>query len=157
MSDLRLLLELIPPADGMLLTVYLLCALPILWADIRWMIIPDIVVLPAILLFLLLRLYLSVHGPIEIILPVLLILAAASLVYAAARGGIGPGDIKLVTMTAAAFGAVFTAAAAFIAILLSASWAIALLATGKARRDTRIPWAPFIIAGTILLQLLRYG
>ncbi len=154
MSNLYLLLDLLQASHTFIILLYVIASIPIVWTDIRWMIIPDIIIIPATALFLMLRVIVFDHALLEIAASAAIVLAAASIVYVAAHGGIGWGDVKLLTMTAIAFGATFTAAAVVAAVLLSASFATALLVIGKAHRHTRIPWAPFITSGAISLQLL---
>ena len=69
------------------------------------------------------------------------------------RGGMGLGDVKLagvLGMFLGWFGWDALAVGAFAAFLLGGVLALALLATGRARRGTRIPFGPWMLAGALL-------
>jgi leader peptidase (prepilin peptidase) / N-methyltransferase len=86
-----------------------------------------------------------------------LALAAAFLVLAViSRGAVGLGDVKL----SASLGTMLAwsgwpalVAGVFAGFLLAAVYGLGLLVSGRASRGQRIPFGPFMIAGTLLVLL----
>ncbi len=74
--------------------------------------------------------------------------------YLLARGGIGAGDVKLSAMLGyyLGSGAVFTAI--FLTVLTAALFSIAVLLLKKANLKQEIPFAPFILTGTLITMML---
>lgn len=129
--------------------------------DLRWMILPDKVMVPAIVVT---SVYLvfeaaSAHSLVTLRGPLIAAFAVAALFYgiAAFSGGnaMGGGDIKLVFMMGLLLGLKGTAVALFIAFNSAAIIGIALIMSHKRRRRDHIPFGPFLVAGTIIAFL--YG
>lgn len=74
--------------------------------------------------------------------------------YVIARGGIGAGDVKLLAVLGywMGVGAVFTVI--FLTVLLAAVYSGAGLLLRKVRLKQEMPFAPFVLAGTILTMML---
>jgi prepilin signal peptidase PulO-like enzyme (type II secretory pathway) len=129
--------------------------------DLRWMILPDKVVYPAIglgIIYMLVNAF-SVHNWMAVRGP----LAAAFLVtgvfygIAAFSGGraMGGGDVKLVFLMGLLLGLKGTALAMLIAFNTAAIIGIALIVTHKKRRRDHIPFGPFLVGATVITFL--YG
>ncbi len=84
-----------------------------------------------------------------LLIPVTLFLILA-LVY---RKGLGIGDVKLVGMIGVYIGWQYTLLAIFIGSLIGSIMGIILIISGKMKRKTRIPFAPLIALGTIIVIL----
>ncbi len=76
-------------------------------------------------------------------------------VYVAARGGIGAGDVKLAAVLGAALGVASGLAALALGFVAGGIVAAAVLATGRARRNTAIPFAPYLAIGAALAIAFR--
>lgn len=134
-----------------------LCSLLIIItvSDIKYMIIPDKVLLVFAGLFLILRIVFPldpwwnpiIGGAVGFLL--LLLIAIAS------KGQMGGGDIKLFAVLGILLGWKYVLLALFFATFLGGTIGIVLLATGKVTRKQTIPFGPFIACGTILA--LFYG
>ena len=74
--------------------------------------------------------------------------------YVIDRGGIGAGDVKLLAVLGywMGVGAVFTVI--FLTVLLAAVYSGAGLLLRKVRLKQEMPFAPFVLAGTILTMML---
>jgi leader peptidase (prepilin peptidase)/N-methyltransferase len=75
------------------------------------------------------------------------------IIFFAARGGMGFGDVRLAGlcgMFLAFLGWRYFAVGFFAAIVLAGVVGIVLLASGKAGRKTKIPYGPFLAAGTMV-------
>jgi len=78
-------------------------------------------------------------------------LCCASLIfvlYGASRGrGIGLGDVKLAACIGAALGPMYGAQSIGLAFAIGGPVAAALLLTGRAKRTSSVPFAPYLAAG----------
>jgi prepilin signal peptidase PulO-like enzyme (type II secretory pathway) len=70
------------------------------------------------------------------------------------KGGVGAGDIKLVSALGFACGFGFVLSALVLALLLCAAAGGALLLLRKANRKDTLPFAPFVWGGFVLLMIL---
>lgn len=70
------------------------------------------------------------------------------------RGGLGLGDVKLVAVIGLYLGYSYTVLALFIAFVLGGLVATFLLLTRRAGRHSRLPFGPFLAAGSIATMLL---
>ncbi len=131
--------------------------------DLRWMLLPDKIMLPAIgltgLYVAVLAWHAHAHWMTAVRGPLLAALAVGAVFYALAvfsRGrAMGGGDIKLVFLMGLLLGLKSTALALILAFDVGALVGIMLIATHiKGRRD-RIPFGPFLVGGTIVAFL--YG
>ncbi len=92
-------------------------------------------------------LYASCEGSIlSALTGVLLALAVMLCIYAASRGGLGLGDVKLACALGAWLGWEDTVLCLLLAFITGGLAGIALLATGSAGRKTKIAFAPFLCA-----------
>lgn len=76
-------------------------------------------------------------------------------IFVLARGGIGAGDVKLAAVLGGALGAGAGLAALALAFVAGGVVASVALATGRARRDTAIPFAPYVALGAAITIALR--
>ncbi|MFJ4368852.1 prepilin peptidase [Streptomyces chartreusis] len=86
-----------------------------------------------------------------------LILAAGYLTLFLISRGFGFGDVKLALVLGAVlgwYGWPIVLIGTFAAYLLGALYGIGLLVAGRAGRDTRIPFGPFLLAGALAGMLL---
>lgn len=73
--------------------------------------------------------------------------------WAASRGGLGGGDVKLavpIGLVLAWDGWPAFVAGAALAFVVGGAWAIGVLATGRGTRDTHIPFGPCMVLGAVL-------
>ena len=129
--------------------------------DLRWMLLPDKVVIPAIGVALAqLGLLAAWGGPTQVWLgPLLaaLLMGGAFWVLASVAGGrlMGGGDVKLVVLMGLILGLQRTALALFIGFDTAALVGIVLILVHRRKRSDYLPFGPFLIAGTIVAFL--YG
>lgn len=118
--------------------------------------VPDLVVLPAAVVAVLLRVATTGVHWLAPVAPL-----AGSLVVLVARevtdGGIGAGDVKLAALPGAALGAVGALVTLLVATLLAGAWlAAAWLAGGRlpGREREPVAFAPFVAAGYAATALI---
>lgn len=76
------------------------------------------------------------------------------LAYFLSRGGVGMGDVKLLAVIGAYVGVGNIMALTFVTALISAFFSIAMLAMKKINLKEEIPFAPFVLTGTVLMMAL---
>jgi leader peptidase (prepilin peptidase)/N-methyltransferase len=150
-------------ADPPLLAAWLLVAAlaaPLTAADVAWLRLPDALVLPAAAgtLALLGLAAAGVRGGTAG-----RALAAGALLFGAhaalallPRSALGFGDVKLAGWLGLPLGWLgwpAVAVGALLPYLLAGPVAAALLVTGRARRDTPLPFGPYLLAGALLAAL----
>ncbi len=118
--------------------------------DLADRIVPNRIVLPALALALLLSPVWHDRAPQE----ALIAATGALLVGAALRimsaGGLGWGDVKMMAFVGALVGAPAVVLAGVVTALSGGVAGVLLIATGRATRHTRIPYAPFIALGGLV-------
>ena len=140
----------------MLLTVFLALAV----YDLRWFLLPDVLVVAAFILALgFVAARAIAAGDWSIFLGAL----AGSVTVAGIFGGlyvvskktwIGGGDVKLGVVLGLLAGNILSGLLVlFAASCLGLLASLPLIAQGKAKRDTKIPFGPFLIAGTVVTVL----
>ena len=70
------------------------------------------------------------------------------------RGGIGMGDIKLFAVTGSYMGSGSILAVIFLTVMASAVYSVVMLLLKKVKLKEEIPFAPFILVGTVLTMAL---
>lgn len=128
--------------------------------DFRWQILPDKIVSVLTVLALIQIVILLIHGPLGSVLWSVVASALVGggifyLIFQVSQGKwIGGGDVKLGFLLGLvlANGWLMTLAI-FTASVLGTLAALPLLMSGKARRQTKIPFGPFLIIGAIIAQL----
>ncbi len=75
--------------------------------------------------------------------------------YLFTGGGIGAGDVKLFAVLGYYLGAGYILTALFLTVLTAAFYSVAALLTKKATLKQEIPFAPFVLAGTVLTMMLE--
>lgn len=70
------------------------------------------------------------------------------------RGGIGMGDIKLFAVTGIYMGSGSILAVIFLAVMASAVYSVVMLLLKKVKLKEEIPFAPFVLIGTVLTMAL---
>ncbi|MBN1521789.1 MAG: prepilin peptidase, partial [Candidatus Aureabacteria bacterium] len=146
-----------------------LCSLIVITGiDLRYFIIPDVISLPGIVIGILFSFLLpEIQGKASHLQGLL-----ASFLSAATGGGIlllialigtlifrkeamGMGDIKLVAMFGAFMGIKLTLLSIFLASLVGSLGGGLLMAAGKAKMQSRIPFGPYLATGAVIS--LFYG
>jgi leader peptidase (prepilin peptidase)/N-methyltransferase len=142
--------------------LYILSAFMVLAVyDLRWMLLPDKVTLPAIIVSLVFMAYLALSGqPLMVYLgPVIAGLAAGGAFYflaAISKGRwMGGGDIKLVFLIGLVLGLQKTLLGLTVAFNLAAIVSLTLIASKIKKRSDHIPFGPFLITGAVVAYL--YG
>lgn len=143
-----------------ILTVFIILAI----YDLKWMLLPDVVLLPAAAVTLVYRLAQAAMGSAMEVwaFPIVAALLAGGMFYtlAAVSGGkwMGGGDIKLVFLMGLILGLPKTALALLLAFNLAAAVSLGLLALRARQKRPRprlIPFGPFLVVGSVVAYL--YG
>ena len=124
------------------------------WCDMRTMRIPNRLTYPAILA--LLGIAVVNHTLFQALAGAALSAVVPGVIHLASRRrAMGLGDVKLATCIGTALGPVagpFAISAAFVAGGGTAAW---LLLTKRARREDKVPFGPFLVAGTFTALVLH--
>lgn len=151
-----------PALAGLALVVWLAMAIGLILLadyDLRWMILPDKILLPLIGLAII---QLIVFSALEqSVIKLVDALGAATLaglffygLFAYSHGRwLGGGDVKLVFLMGLVLGLVNTMIALLIAFNAAALLSVALIAIGRMSRKDYIPFGPFLIGGSIIAML----
>lgn len=144
-------------------TIWLLCLIgfmALIVYDLRWMLLPNKIIFTlygfAGLFVISSALSASSYKPIlEAFIGILIGGGIFYLLFIISSGKwIGGGDVKLGFLLGALVGGPAPALIAlFTASLLGTATSVPLILFGKAKRSTRIPFGPFLIAGAIIAQL----
>jgi prepilin signal peptidase PulO-like enzyme (type II secretory pathway) len=130
--------------------------------DIRWLLLPNRIVYPLLILAIARVVVLAVifdQGPGAIRGAVLGLLVGGGLFYIifqVSQGKwIGGGDVKLGFLLGLLLGGPLEAALLlFVASVLGTLTSVPLLITGHAKRGTRVPFGPFLLTGAIVVKLV---
>ncbi len=123
------------------------------FTDIKSHIIPDRLIYPGIILLFLLRLFIHPLPLWEYIAGAFLGGGLLLIVSLVSKGGVGGGDIKLFFLAGLVLGWKGTLLALFLSVMSGGVVAAVLLLTGRVNRKDRIPFAPFILIGTLSAYL----
>jgi leader peptidase (prepilin peptidase)/N-methyltransferase len=131
--------------------------------DLRWMILPDKVMLPLILLAFVYGLAMAVlhHAPAMLVDYLVAAVAAGGTFYAIvffSKGrAMGGGDIKLAFAMGLILGLAGTAVALLVAFNVAAIVGISLIALRRRGRRDQIPFGPFLAGATVVAFLYGAG
>lgn len=135
-----------------LIVIMLLISLSIivLVTDLRYMIIPNQILLFFLPLFLIARIIQPLDPWHDTIFGAIGALVVIGLIIIASKGGMGYGDLKLLMLLGFVLGFKKMIIAFMLAICFGAIVSAGLLLIRKVTRKTYIPFAPYIIAGTLI-------
>lgn len=143
-----------------LFLIILSCHLIVIaFIDLDHMIIPDEIVISIIIISILYRITgYSIGQPLAIGSALLGLLVGGGvflLVAILSGGGMGGGDIKLMGALGLFFGLKLILLTMLAAVVIGAIVSVGLLFSGKKKRDSMIPFGPFIVIGAYITAL--YG
>ncbi len=149
-----------PTAEGLAALVFCLVLLVAALTDIKSMLVPDVVVLPALALALGLSPWLPGPGLAEALGGALFIgggMWGLALLYHRLRGveGLGLGDVKLGALLGAYLGPLAGGLALGLGATAGMIFYLALQAAGRVGWQSRLPFAPFMALGGGALALAR--
>ena len=129
--------------------------------DLRWMILPDKIVYPLICLAVanVIVVFITKSGDWKVLLSALLgVICSAGIFYAIFQISngkwIGGGDVKLAVVLGLLLGGPLPALLMlFIASLMGSVVGLPLILLGQARRNTKLPFGPFLMIATIIVFL----
>ena len=129
--------------------VFIMISIPVCAIDIRHRRIPDWAVLPGIGVFFILRVFIAGDYPVIVFWEMSAGAIIFSVVYMITRGKLGVGDIKF-----AALMGIFTGFPGWFYAVATASVLGLIIAAGGwllgyLNRESKIPFAPFLVAGSL--------
>jgi len=139
-----------PTARGALVMALMSVFIVITFIDLKHQIIPDGISLPGIVLGLVLGPLVFETGILNSILGALLGGGLFLLIAVVSRGGMGGGDIKLITMLGGFLGWKLILVTIFLGSVLGAVVGIALMVFRGMKRKTPIPFGPFLVVGAAI-------
>ena len=116
------------------------------YTDMRWLMVPNWAVMPALALSLAAVLFLP-DWPGRVLAG----LALAGLLFSLTFTGLGMGDVKLGGLLGLVLGFQAGASALFLAGLSCGLVGLALLAARRVKRRTLLPFAPFLSLGVVIV------
>ncbi|MFC7061644.1 prepilin peptidase [Halobacillus seohaensis] len=124
-------------------------------SDLRYMIIPNKVLIFFTVIFIIYRVIVPLEPWWGSVVGAMVGLIGTALIIIVSRGGMGGGDMKLFAVIGLALGTKLLLVTFFLASLIGAVVSITLLGLGIITRKKPIPFGPFIVTGGILS--LYYG
>ena len=138
-----------------LLAIFMLVSIPVSVFDIRTRKIPNWIVFSGMVFLFAVRFLYFKDSPVSMFINILI----GGLIFYSVRfitkGKLGMGDVKFAAFIALFSGfPIFFAAVGF-ASLSGLIFAVAGMAMGKIKKNTKIPFAPFLTAGSIVIYILK--
>jgi leader peptidase (prepilin peptidase) / N-methyltransferase len=127
--------------------------------DARWLILPDKIMLPLVVVALVYSATMAVltRTPQVLLGPLMAAVIAGgaffAIVYFSKGRAMGGGDIKLAFAMGLVLGLQGTAVAMLVAFNTAAVVGIAMIVTGRRKRHDHIPFGPFLVGGTVVAFL----
>ena len=147
------------PILSLLFWFYITSSLIIIFVyDLRYYIIPDKIIYPAIAIAIGFNLFNNIQYPISNILSIFNFLFPAilaggffyAIVIITKGKGMGGGDIKLAFLMGLILGWPLIIVAVFLAFILGSIAGIFLILAGKKKMKSMIPFGPFLVIGTFI-------
>ncbi|MTH52971.1 prepilin peptidase [Bacillus mangrovi] len=129
-------------------TLVSLCSI-IIVSDVRYMIIPDNVLLFFLPLFVAERVFIPLDPWWDPLAGLLLGAFIPFVIILASRGGMGAGDMKLLGVLGIALGWKLVLLAFFLSTLYGTAAGLAGMAFGKVKKGKPFPFGPFIVLGAL--------
>ncbi|MFC0187371.1 prepilin peptidase [Fictibacillus aquaticus] len=126
----------------------------VLVSDIKYMIIPDKVLLFFLPVFIVLRIISPLNPWWDMLAGAVLGFCLLLLIAVISKGGMGGGDIKLMGVLGIVLGWKAVLMTFFLASFSGAVIGISLMATGKVKRREPIPFGPFLVLGALCSYFL---
>ena len=134
----------------------LLILISLFFFDFFYLILPDVLIFPAIGIYALYDLTQLVH-PLSYFLTALLSAGFFAILYAVSRGkSLGFGDVKLALLLGLIFGYPLGFVTIVLGIWMAALVAIGFLLTGKMKRTDAIPLGSFLTIASIISLIFYY-
>ncbi|ANB57228.1 type IV leader peptidase family protein [Anoxybacillus sp. B7M1] len=128
----------------------------IIVSDLRYMMIPDRILLVFAVLFLIERALLPLSPWWDSLVGAFTGFVVLLLVAVASRGGMGGGDIKLFALIGFVVGWKMVLLAFFISTLYGTVFGLIGMALGKVRRGQPMPFGPYIALGTLTVYFFGH-
>ncbi|MCD5401720.1 A24 family peptidase [candidate division NPL-UPA2 bacterium] len=119
--------------------------------DIKHKIIPDMLLLAGLLVGILLFALNPLQPLITMLINITIIFTVLLLLYFLSKKAIGLGDVKLITLLGLYITLNEVFAVALIAVLLSGLFSATLLVLKKVKKDSTIPFAPFLLVSSVIV------
>lgn len=116
--------------------------------DLKYFKVPNLINLFLLILVISNKVYIKAH-PFDYIVPGLIAFITLLLVYMVSKGKLGMGDIKYSSIMAIYLGYRFWLSSLIYASIAALLISIILLLSKKIKRDSRIPFIPFLVIGNI--------
>ena len=136
--------------------LYFVCSLiAIFFIDLKHHIIPDVISLPGIVIGILMFVVVQGLSPKESLIGAVVGAGIFELIrlgyfFVTKREGMGFGDVKLMGMIGAFLGWLYIPIVIFFSALIGTIYAFLLMFLNKAKRDTRIPYGPFLAIAALI-------
>jgi leader peptidase (prepilin peptidase) / N-methyltransferase len=118
-------------------------------SDIRYMIIPDKVLLFFAVIFIIERIFVPLSPWWDSLVGAFVGFTLLMLIAVVSKGGMGGGDIKLFALLGFVLGWKMVLLAFFFSTLYGTAFGLIGMALGKVRRGEPMPFGPYIVLGTL--------
>jgi len=119
--------------------------------DVKQKLIPDKLILAGVLAGLLLFAFYPQLHAVTLIINIGIIAATLLIIHLLSKKALGLGDVKLITLMGLYITLSEVFAVALIAVILSGVLSSLLLLFGKIKKDSAIPFVPFLLVSSILV------
>ncbi len=141
------------PAEVVLAAGFSAIFFALAWIDLRWMVIPNRIVYPALALALGASPAWPSRGPVEALAGGLGALTVALAIRAVSRGGLGGGDVKMAALAGAVVGSPGVLQAGLVSSIAGGFAAVAVVKSGRDSWGDRLPYGPYLALGAIAVLL----
>jgi leader peptidase (prepilin peptidase)/N-methyltransferase len=121
----------------------------IIVSDIRYMVIPDKVLLFFAVIFIIERIFIPLHPWWDSLVGAIIGFSLLLLIAFVSKGGMGGGDIKLFALLGFVLGGKMVLLAFFFSTLYGTIFGLIGMVLGKVRRGEPMPFGPYIAMGTL--------
>ncbi|WP_035098706.1 prepilin peptidase [Anoxybacteroides tepidamans] len=126
-------------------------------SDVRYMIIPDPVLLFFAVLFIIERLFVPLSPWWDSLVGAAVGFSVLLLIAVASKGGMGGGDVKLFGVLGLVLGWKYTLLALFVSTFYGTVFGVIGMALGKIRRGEPMPFGPHIVFGTLTVYYFGHA
>lgn len=136
--------------------VFILVFISIIFSDFLYFIIPDIIIIPAVILVVLYQLLFHRGEFLGLLITGLVLGGIFAIIFIVSRGKwVGFGDVKLLTLIGLLFGYPLGFLALLISIWLGAFWGIGLMVLKRATMKTALPFGIFLSIVSIIFIIFQ--
>lgn len=123
-----------------------------MFIDLRFMILPDVVMIPSIVISII---YAFIHGFPYNLITALIFASMFYILRVIFKGGLGLGDVELIIIISLLLGFYRTLSVIVVSSFIGTLYGIYLIKKGRAEMKSKIPFGPFLITSFLLVAIFN--